>query len=120
MYMFVRSGKASCCIFYMFSKRINQYIDNKKIHPLFMLLPCHVRSTDRNQAFGAPGSLQCIHNSCRLTSLRCFGHRQLNCESRRCNLPASSQIVLVLFCIQTFDRHSDCSLLTVCVTLIWI
>ena len=69
-----------------------------------------MRSTDRNQAFGALGcadSFQRIYNLFRLISLRCFCRRQLNCESRRCNLPASSQIVLVLFCIQMFDRHSD-------------
>jgi len=75
-----------------------------------MFLPCHVRSTDRNQAFRALGcsdSFQRIHNLCLLISLRYFYRCQLNCESRRSNLPASSQIVLVLFCIQTFDRHSD-------------
>ena len=108
MYTFVRSGKASCCVLYVFlNESINILI---KIHPFFHVLTVSSGSTDRNQAFGALGcadSSQRTQNLCRLISLRCFCRHQLNYKSRRCNLPASSQIVLVLFCIQTFDRHSD-------------
>ena len=69
-----------------------------KIHPLFHVLVLH-RSQSGNRSLGCADSFRRIRNSCRLISLRCF------CR-RRCNPPASSQIVLVLLCIQTFDRSN--------------